>query len=220
MHNDFVLFRFFHYIKVMGISAFLKTLKTKIFCRETTILYQLGLNEYDLTINPEVSLVIEDVNNRNVEDARSMVREYLIGNFKTLLESGETGYYGYHNGKVVGRAWVIERPGRVPIFLDFAHYDLKDKEILIHYCETRKDFRGKKIYPFTLNYISLKFKERGYENAYIAVSKRNVPSNKGVIRVGFKPILEQVIWVVLGFKFITQKNLLNTNFTNSYAFEL
>lgn len=177
----------------------IRLLKKNFFQYEKIILYRLGNPKY-ITAN----CVIKTVNHLNVEDVLYFQPCKYVEIFKNFLLENDKGYYAYINGKCIHRSWVQYGLKTIYLHSQFA-YELKENDVFIHYCETAQEARGKNIYSYVLSKI---ISDNIGKNILIAVSQNNIPSRKGVEKVGFKEYCVVRVIVLLGFKFIKE----NINF--------
>lgn len=176
-------------------------LKAKFFMYEEITIYRLDEPKFI-----EANCIIKQVDYSNLEDVLNFQPSKYVGIFKDFLFNKDKGYYAYINGKCIHRSWVKHAPQKVFLHTHFA-YTLKKNEIFIHYCETAPEARGKSVYPYVLSKI---IDENIKSDILISVNKRNIPSRRGVEKVGFKEYYTIRIMVFLGFKFIKKrKSILN-----------
>jgi len=119
------------------------------------------------------------------------LKEYLIRLrwcFKTIGKAKV--YYCLHNEKekVVHTSYVIPKCSKFPF--------MKNGDFQIGPCQTKKEARGKGLYPKVLNYI---VNDIGHEKTdfYMIVNDNNPASVKGITKAGF---------VETGYEIIHKKN--------------
>ncbi len=168
-------------------------IKVNLYINETIIMYKL------MYIKKHNSIAtIKFATPENLKDILFFQNIKYIDIFKKFLSLGDKGYFAYIDGKCIHRSWVksnsqVVTPHRL------SPYQLKDNEIFIHYCETAQEARGKGVYPAVLTKICEDNKDK---DILISVDEKNIPSVKGIEKVGFEKIKKIKVLVVLGFKYI------------------
>ena len=163
----------------------------RIYSNQTIILYKL-----DKLVPHSSSARVSNVNVNNILDILSFQDESYIKIFTNFLDLKDTGYYAYLDQRCVHRTWVKSKEQIIYIH-KFYKYKLKRNEIFIHYCETDNRIRGKGIYPHVLTEI---IKNNTKKDILISVTKNNIPSIKGIEKVGFKELKRIKIIVFFGIR--------------------
>lgn len=103
--------------------------------------------------------------------------------FWNTVTMGRCRIYSIRHGmEVVHTSYVIEKCYKFP-FLGKRNR----RNIEIGPCYTKENYRGLGIYPYVLSYI-LERELEGDKKAYMIVDQKNVPSQKGIAKVGFVKI--------------------------------
>lgn len=170
-----------------------------LYHRATVVLYSLDLSRPSTPAPvPRQPIRIEPISEHNLELARAMEPAHRIDRFRKFLHEGDTGFFALLDGRVVHRSWVQFGPRIVQQHHDLAPYELKPGEAYIHFCETAPSARGLGIYPAMLAHILAVLRDRGLATCYIATTTNNIPSRRGIEKVGFRPLLLTEVSVVLG----------------------
>jgi hypothetical protein len=103
------------------------------------------------------------------------------------LRAGETCYVARVNGRLAHYSWV-KTSGAQPIIEAAVEYAVGPGEFWIYHCWTEHWARGMRIYPSVLAMITRDYFEKGFTRARIYTTFKNVPSQKGIARVGFRQI--------------------------------
>jgi hypothetical protein len=125
-----------------------------------------------------IDTILRDRASYNVESKHEKI-------FRKALSEGETCFTAWSNGALAFYGWVQfreRRPGggmRLP---------LPPSSAFIYRCFTRAEFRGKKIYPAAISNLLPDLAANGIDNVFIDHATNNVPSAKGISRLGATPI--------------------------------
>ena len=98
------------------------------------------------------NLTIKKANHEKIRDTLQFQPTRYLKVFKKSLDSGDKGYLGYFYNRCIHRSWALLSPKKAPILYGIT-YQLNDKQLFIHYCETAPYARGMGAYPKVLNYI-------------------------------------------------------------------
>jgi len=112
--------------------------------------------------------------------------------FKYFIRQGVVIYLAIHNNNVVGHYLITKLVNFKPYLYNNHQIFSKppNKNIYyIFYCNTFKKYRGNGIYPYMLAKMSEDVFQ-GDKNAvvYISTEITNIPSQKGIEKVGFKKV--------------------------------
>ncbi len=104
-------------------------------------------------------------------------------------------YIKDNNGTIIHYSHIL------PKFFKFPF--MRKEDIEIGPCWTHQNFRGKNIYPFILTLIlkNLSFLDRTF---YIMTDENNIPSQKGILKAGFKLFAEGSKKGILGIYYATK----------------
>ncbi len=86
-------------------------------------------------------------------------------------------FYIMHHGKIIHYSHCL------PGFFKFPFMTKKD--LMIGPCWTDSKYRGQSLYPFALSEITKRY-ENKVDNIYIFTEDTNIPSQKGILKAGFK----------------------------------
>ena len=104
------------------------------------------------------------------------------------FERGKRCYAGFHGDEIVTYGWVtFDEEGIGELGLTAR---MRAGECYIWDCATPPTYRGKRLYPALLAYILANLAAEGISRAWLGTDVDNIPSQKGVVRVGFQPILD------------------------------
>lgn len=153
---------------------------------------------------PKSPVKIVRVDESNLEDVLNFNSAKYLDVFRSFLEAGDVGYYGYIDGGCIHRSWVIK--GKNIVYPHWAlPMMLTEKQVFIHFCETSEQARGKGVYPAVLTRIARDF---GSENeVLISINSSNYPSIRGASKANFYPQEELLILFLFGFKYIKKRKL-------------
>jgi len=180
----------------MVIKKLINYIINRFYCNETIVLYNLKSHD---AYNPIKSVaIIKHATIDNLKDILYFQPERYIDIFKNFLAQGDKGYFAYIDNKCIHRSWV--KTNEQTVYFHWAYpYKLKRNEVFVHYCETAPQARGKNVYPHVLSTI---IEEHRNKDVLISINNNNIPSKKGVEKVGFRERERIKIIVVLGFKII------------------
>lgn len=102
--------------------------------------------------------------------------------FKSLLQRGDLGYYGYRGGVCVSCAWA-KLSGPV-LFGGAALWDLSAADALIHFAYVSPAARGQRIHAFLIHHVLEQL--GGEKNMYTLVYPHNTAALKNNFRAGFR----------------------------------
>ena len=171
---------------VLGVSR-LKSLLCRVISRLTTFQYgTVFIFRHQQLRKLTCPAEIHKVTWGNVDDARDMDSPEMISQYRSFLESGDSGYYAYSKGTVRHRSWVKSGPGTAGCGL-CVKFKLKDEDVYVHYCKTEPSARGKGIYSAVLSRITYDMHAMN-KTVYIATIESNPASIKGIEKAGFEPV--------------------------------
>lgn len=179
------------------IGKLLNSFRRRLFTYDIIYLYEL-----DELIKHNSLSKIHLANKNNIKDILTFQDKKYLKIFEDFLDNNDFGYLAYLDNKCIHRSWVKGNQQNVQLHWGLS-LKLKQNEIFIHYCETSPKARGKSIYPHVLSKI---VEDNSENRILIAVNKLNIPSIKGIEKVGFKKIKAFRILFFLGKKFIKETN--------------
>lgn len=155
----------------------LRTIIKKFFWTYSERLYKLMLPQVrKVPPKQEVSFVrISEDNYLNVKSVRP--GSFYVRDFKKMLSLGDYGIYVCVNGMPVGYGWAKE-DGSQDYF-----FHVRGCYLCRFY--VNPEWRGKNFYPAMICQLIQYFQEKGVDTFYIAVESKNMPSRKGIEKVGF-----------------------------------
>lgn len=106
--------------------------------------------------------------------------------FKKMLGANQKGIFAIYQNQSVAHCWA--RIGKSTDLNTKIHdlISIRENEAYIHFCHTDRNYTGNNIYPFLLYVLSKHLFEVEKVNAiFIDTSLDNIPSQKGIKKVGF-----------------------------------
>jgi len=109
----------------------------------------------------------------------------ILPTFRDFLEEGDIGVYAYRNSKVVGHLW--GKVCRQESCRVHGYFDIARDEALILYGNVSEDCRGLRIFEsMMITLCHLLFSKAKVSRILADPWVDNVPSWKGILKVGFK----------------------------------
>ncbi len=107
-------------------------------------------------------------------------------NIKKLYNEGENVYLVFNNDLCIHHSLTFLNDTDEKV--QKGHIVVPANTAWIHYCNTADAHRGKGIYPYVINYIAkaLAASGKGMDRIIIDTEQKNIPSQKGIIKAGFK----------------------------------
>lgn len=107
--------------------------------------------------------------------------------------AGQRRCYGaWVDGALVAYGWVTfdeEEIGELGVRVRLA-----PGEAYVWDCATLPAYRGQRLYPALLSYISRELRAEGFERVLIGADTDNLPSQQGMIRAGFQPLADMQMY--------------------------
>ncbi|WP_338449637.1 hypothetical protein R4Z09_26255 [Niallia oryzisoli] len=172
------------------LKKIIKLILTRLFVRETVILFMM--DQVKEIVSPAV---IKKATYENINDILNFQEDKYLSTFKGFLEKGDIGYLGYLNSQCIHRTWVVTQEGTIIYMHPLLKRKLNKNEVYIHYCETSPSARGNNVYSHVISEIA---KEYSNKKVLICVNRKNIPSIRGVIKAGYKPIESITVIALLG----------------------
>ncbi len=91
------------------------------------------------------------------------------------------------DGRLVSYGWLTFDEERIGSLGLTVH--LSSGEAYIWDCATLASFRGQRLYPALLSYMIRELQTAGFQRVWIGMDAENVPSQAGVERAGFQPLV-------------------------------
>lgn len=156
-------------------------------------LYELRKNEA-IKVQPKLPIYEEFITQNNCERVIEMVNsESYKKGFRGMLDQGQIGLFAIYNNRAVGYSWayignicnkIKKNKKRLNDLVK-----LRDDEALIHFCSTAEEYRGRGVYSFLLFRLSdILFLKYNIKKIYIDTDIKNISSQKGIERTGFRKI--------------------------------
>ncbi len=158
----------------------------------TSLLYSIDSCDY----TPKYYGDVRRVTPENVNDAAAFQNEKYLQSFRSFLEQGDDGYYGYLDGKCAHRSWAVH--SAMMVVDRYYQRPMKENEVFIHWCETAVWARGHNLYPAALGKI---IADNPNKHICISVNENNVASRRGIEKVGFTVQERIKTKVVFGMQF-------------------
>ena len=105
------------------------------------------------------------------------------------IRRGDHCYLAYLNKKPVHFSWVQSQGIHYIKNIDLS-VPVQPGSIVIFHCRTSESARGQNIYPLVLQQILGDYFQKAYQEAWIYTSANNVPSQKGIKKAGFTPVID------------------------------
>ena len=162
-----------------------------------------------ITVNANADISILEITHDNVDRVTDFRSKEHVERFHRFLNEGQCGIYAIENAKVIGHAWAIicrKKKQRAN-----GYFELHEEEALIHYCNVKKSFRGRRIYPFMLVMLSERlFRQAGINRVFVDTEADNTASIRGIEKVGFEPG-GQYFYLQFRDKLIYKRNITEKN---------
>ena len=124
---------------------------------------------------------VKKVTYDNVTDTQRFEKKSYIKIYQNMLQHGDSGYFGYIDGKCACRLWGMVRPKEQLYY--GSQLDMKEDGIYVHYVETAKDFRRQGIARECLASLIDDYQDR---YIYSIVNIENLASMNLHKELGFK----------------------------------
>lgn len=125
--------------------------------------------------------VVKRVTEFNVADTQRFENRTYTKKYQDMLQHGDSGYFGYIDGKCACRLWGMVR-AKEQLYYG-SQLDMKEDGIYVHYVETAKDFRRQGIARECLASLIDDYQDR---YIYSIVNIENLASMKLHKELGFK----------------------------------
>lgn len=146
-------------------------------------------------IKSKIEIDIVEINYNNVDLVKTIRENSHINAFKKMLSKFEKGYYAIDkSGNLIGHFWADINYNATRF--TYNKNKLKKNEVFFHYCFVAESARGNNIYPYSLYYISDKFFNNEINSIIIDIDKYNIPSQKGIEKVGFIKKYNNIIFKI------------------------
>lgn len=155
----------------------LKLIIKKIFHIYSEQLYKLDLGNV-LYVEPRMKITFEEITLNNYK-AVECIRpgNFYSKDFKRMISLGDYGLFICVNNIPIGYGW-----GKIETSKDYFFYI---RECYLCRFFIKPEFRGLNFYPATILQLIQNFQNRGFKTFYIAAESTNIPSLKGLEKVGF-----------------------------------
>lgn len=141
-------------------------------------------------------IYIEKINYANYEMVKRLRDKATSESFKNMLDENQVGIYAMLDGEPIGHAWADLVKVKKVVNDSFI---ISPYAAMVHYCYVSDKYRGKGIYPYLLyTLINDIYVEHNISDFYITVDIDNIPSQKGVAKVGFRKINDITQLYLLG----------------------
>jgi len=169
-----------------GTSALLRAILAKIVTLETYIAYRTDLVDDPPAISAAAPLEIRRSTKEDFVKFRAMPHPFRRhAQFYDRFGIDEC-YLAFCRGKIAHIAWIYfpEQAKRHPTPFRI----LSSDEVAIANCVTLPEFRGQGIYPVVVANLLQKLQKQSYRRCYMYIEKDNIASQRGVSKIGFKPV--------------------------------
>ncbi|MBR2466119.1 MAG: GNAT family N-acetyltransferase [Clostridia bacterium] len=151
-------------------------------------LFKLSRNDL-VAHSARVPIELVPISAANAEPVKSLRGAEYEAQFLRHVALGDFGYYAVKDGVPVGYGWVKHEGSDDYFFKIGAHTDYLCRFFV------REEERGQGIYPALIT--ALIEREAEVDTFYIAVERGNESSERGLLKVGFKPVCEKSFLRVL-----------------------
>jgi len=148
--------------------------------------YTFNKNTPIKKINPDIECELKEIRDFNdLEKYKQNISPIDFAKFNIFLRHGCVGYFARNGEELVSIGWLADPKKYIHSpYLKVLFENCNDKMChYIFYCHTFEKYKGKNIYPYILSYIINKHKN---EDIYIDTDLLNIPSQKGIEKVGFE----------------------------------
>lgn len=160
-----------------NIRKWVTLIKRRIWSDNNVLLLK-KTKDCDASYKKTCVATIKEVNRSNVSDCLQFEDESYLQTYIDMLDSGDSGQFGYYNGKCVFRRWALKGQGKTISFAGQNIMQLRKDQVYFHYTLTTPEARGKGIHSYAIKLFDEKFK--GYEKLALVV-----PSNTSSL-IGYK----------------------------------
>ncbi|MCK4351982.1 GNAT family N-acetyltransferase [candidate division WOR-3 bacterium] len=167
-----------------------------IFANEKVIFFKKLCSDSSHSVLPKINFSVRE---GGTEDCHVLSRITCSGEaeIKRRLLDKKRCFMAQSGNEIIHYFWVTS--GNEYIREINTEINIEDKEIYIFNVVTLPRYRGKRIYPFMLNYICNYFSKQGYKIAKTAVAANNIPSIKAAEKTGFRRFEEiqyrKLLWI-------------------------
>ena len=139
----------------------------------------------DITVKEELSIVLTK-DEKDLERILDFRPQGTYENIKKLYNEGENVYLVFNNDLCIHHSLVFRNDSDAEVQKE--HINIPAHTAWIHYCNTAVGHRGKGIYPYVINYIAKALTDsgNGMDRIIIDTEQKNIPSQKGIIKAGFR----------------------------------
>ena len=168
------------------------------------IIYEKSLDSIIPKIETKIEVqirpaLLNDIKKIATTNAPSQLRKKYENNLSKRLKDGHICFIAEEeNGKIAAYGWAAFRE----IYLTEINkkMELGPKEADIYDCFVFPEYRGKRIYQKLLAESFRFLRERQYKRVYGHALSNNIPSRRGIQRVGYKPKKVVTLLKLFGLK--------------------
>jgi len=186
------------------LARFERLIEEHIICHRVLIIYEKSLNSF----LPEIKTKTEvHVRCASPNDIKKIAANFGKKFEKTLLKRLEDNDLCFvaegRKGEIAGHCWVAFQE----IYLSEIDkkMELTREEADLYDAFVFPEYRGKKIYQKMLEEIFRFLKKKHYMRAYGHALSNNIPSRRGIARVGYKPKKVVTLLRLFGLKIYIEK---------------
>jgi hypothetical protein len=138
-----------------------------------------------IKLKPAYDVVFREIDANNIKDICDFRGDEVYRNFLTYQSRGACGVGAWNESGMVAHAWATAATD-MPCLAE-GYMKLSPREALIHDCHVKGICRGKNVYPALLYFLASRlFLEKNIQSLIIDTESNNLPSLKGISKVGFK----------------------------------
>jgi len=171
--------------KKEGILNLLRELRIRLIWIQKVIVLEKSLQDPVPNLRSSVPIEIAKATLQDIQEGTDNGLKELVGEdglfrFQYRLSKGHECFLAFQRGKVVHYSWVCYRGKRLKLA------GLRNGSPFIYDCLTSKNVRGKGIFPCILAFICNYLKNANNAKVTTDTNPNNIPSLKGIKKVGFK----------------------------------
>jgi RimJ/RimL family protein N-acetyltransferase len=173
-------------LRSAGVSGLLKELSAKVVTVETYLAYHLDLRGVPPDPNGEIVVAVRRAQDADYREFRRLPAPFpRHAEFRDKFGLDQC-YIGFLNHEIAHLAWIYYPHEAMRHPTPFRR--LRPDEVAIANCVTLPAFKGRGVYPAVLRQLLAQLQSEGYRQCFMYIDAGNNPSQRGVIKVGFKPV--------------------------------
>jgi len=173
-------------LRSAGVGGLLKELTAKVVTVEHYLAYHLKLSEVPPNRTGEIAIAVRRAQDADFSDFRRLPAPFpRHAEFRDKFGLDQC-YIGVLDKEIAHLAWIYypHEAKRHPT----PFRRLRPDEVAIANCVTLPAFRGRGVYPAVLRQLLAQLQSEGYRHCFMYIDAGNDPSQRGVMKMGFKPV--------------------------------